>query len=172
MEESAKLRPILAAYAFEIFREAPLSGVGFGQYQHRNVDFMTQRTFDLPMEKAKSYIQHNVFLSLLTETGLLGLVSFVMVLCFWIADSWGTWTSRHLELWQRQIGLMTLLLLVAYLSNAMFHELSLIAMVNSMVFFVAGLLRSQQESRLLRPHSSPRRATDLNATLTSGWSLG
>lgn len=170
MEQSAKLRPILAAYAFELFRDHPLSGVGFGQYSHRNVDYLTARTFDVPLEKATSYVQHNVFLSLLAETGLVGLLSFIVLLGFWTIDGWKTWAADHLALWQRQIGLLAIVFLLAYCVNAMFHDLSLIPMVNAMVFLLAGLLRNQQEAR----QSVPRgvRASDVSPLRTSGWSLG
>ena len=80
MAESANLRPILAAYAWEMFRDRPFAGCGFGQYRQVNVDYQSRRSFDVPMEKAKQYVQHNVFLSLLTETGLMGVTLFVLLL--------------------------------------------------------------------------------------------
>ena len=147
MAKSAGLRPILAAYAFEIFRDHPLTGCGFGQYAHTNVDYLTRRTFDVPMEKAKGYMQHNVFLSLLSETGLIGLTLFVVLLSLWSWDGWQLCNDGSRPIWQRQQGLFCLLVLVAYLANAMFHDLALIAMLNMLVFFVAGLTRSVAADR-------------------------
>lgn len=160
MAESAKLRPILAAYAYEIFCDYPFTGVGFGQYGERNIEYLTRRSFDLPMEKAKMYVQHNIFLSLLAETGLMGLVAFVFVLLHWILDGWAVWHASQRPLWQRQCGLFSLLLLAAYLPNGMFHELSLIPMLNMLVFFFAGLSRGQlqsENSNLNRRDSDQRR---------------
>ncbi len=141
MAESANLRPILAAYAWEMFRDRPFAGCGFGQYRQVNVDYQSRRSFDVPMEKAKQYVQHNVFLSLLTETGLMGVTLFVLLLGFWLGDGWRLWNQRAAPLWKRQQGLLSLLVLIAYLPNGMFHEVSIISMINMLVFFVAGTTR-------------------------------
>ena len=57
MAESAKLRPILAAFAYEMFKDNPIKGVGLSQYRTHNIQYLSSRNFDLPMEKAKSYVQ-------------------------------------------------------------------------------------------------------------------
>lgn len=144
-EDSAKLRPILAAFAFEMFRDNPVYGVGFGQYKRRNVEYLTSRRFDLPMAKAKTYVQHNVFLSILVESGLIGLLLFLLMLGLWSLDSWSLWAATELPLWQRQIGLFCLLMIGAYVPNGMFHEMSLIPMLNMLLFFGAGLTRNMHE---------------------------
>jgi O-antigen ligase len=141
MAQSAKLRPILAAYAYEIFSDHPWTGCGFGQYKQVNMDYLTTRSFDLPMDKGKTYVQHNVFLSLLAETGIIGVGLFVLVLSLWMADGWTLWYDNQRQLWERQLGLCSFLLLVAYLPNGMFHEMSLIPMLNMLVFFFAGITR-------------------------------
>ena len=152
-EDSAKLRPILAAYAFEMFRDNPITGVGMGQYRRRNIEYVTSRSFDLPMEKGKSYIQHNVFLSLLVETGIVGVAFFSLLLFVWAVDGWTLWNASSLPLWKRQMGLFSLLLLTAYIPNAMFHEMSVIPMVNMLMFFAAGLCRNMRSSATERANS-------------------
>lgn len=145
MAESAKLRPILAAFAYEMFWDHPLSGVGLAQYRRYNADYLTSRSFDMPMEKAKQYVQHNMYLSLLVETGLAGVTTFVLAWLINIWGAWRVWSAESLPLWQRQHGLLFLLLACAYLPNSMFHEMSVIPMLNMLVFFVAGLSRNMQE---------------------------
>ena len=139
MAESAKLRPILAAFAYEMFWDHPWMGVGFGQYQQHNIDYLTRRSFDLPMHRAANYVQHNTFLSLLTETGLLGVGAFSLLVCFWLADGWKLWHDPSRFLWQRQLGLLSFVVLLSFLVNAMFHETSLIPMLNMLVFFLTGI---------------------------------
>lgn len=158
MAESAKLRPILAAFAYEIFCDYPLSGVGFGQYKERNIDYLTRRSFDLPMEKAKTYVQHNIFLSLLAETGLVGLILFIVLLTQWLSDGWIVWHKRDKPIWERQQGLFSMLLLFGYLPNGMFHELSLIPMLNMLVFFFAGLARGRRTAQQYSRRTSDARA--------------
>src|SRR4029079_4464899 len=74
---SARLRLILAALAWQMFLDRPLLGCGFGQYVDEAPNYLSDRTTDLPLEKGRPYIQHNVFLGLLTETGIVGLGLFM-----------------------------------------------------------------------------------------------
>ena len=141
-EDSAKLRPILAAFAYEIFQDYPLTGVGLSQYKRHNIDYLTKRSFDLPLAKATTYVQHNIFLSLLVETGLIGVSLFCLVLFFWVKDGWKLWYAKDLPLWQRQFGMLSVLMVAAYFPNGMFHEMSVIPMLNMLMFFVAGLSRN------------------------------
>ncbi len=75
--ESAKLRPILALVAWHMFLDRPLLGCGFGQYPYEMLPYLADRTTELPLEKVRPFVQHNVFLALLTETGLVGVGLFV-----------------------------------------------------------------------------------------------
>ena len=136
---SVELRPILARVAWNMFRDRPLAGCGFGQYLNAHRDYLADRSVDLPLEKARPYIQHNVFLSLLAETGLIGMTLLAAVLALWTRDAWRAWRRLDAPPWNRQLGLVFLGLMVAYLCNAMFHEMSRIATVNMLLLFMAGL---------------------------------
>ena len=107
-----------------------------------NIDYLTKRSFDLPLAKATTYVQHNIFLSLLVETGLIGVSLFCLVLFFWVKDGWKLWYAKDLPLWQRQFGMLSVLMVAAYFPNGMFHEMSVIPMLNMLMFFVAGLSRN------------------------------
>jgi O-antigen ligase len=139
MAESAKLRPILAVVAWNMFLDRPLFGCGFGQYPPESKSYLADRTTELPLEKVRKYVQHNTFLGLLTETGLVGLGLFVLVLVLWSRDAWLLWRTEQAPLWERQCGLLFMALMAVYLPNAMLHNVSLIPMVNMLLFFVAGL---------------------------------
>jgi len=139
MEESANLRPIFATVAWHMFLDRPLLGCGFGQYFPESRPYLSDRSTDLPLEKARPYVQHNVFLALLTETGLLGTGLFVALLALWARNAWRLWRWDEAPLAMRQCGLLFLALLAVYLSNAMFHDLAIIPMVNMLLFFVAGV---------------------------------
>jgi hypothetical protein len=136
--ESAKLRPILATVAWHMFLDRPLLGCGFAQYREVAPQYLSDRSTDLPLEKVRPFVQHNVFLALLTETGLVGMGLFVAVLAWWTAEAWCLWRSDAVPQWQHQIGLLFLSLVGAYLPNGMFHDVSLVPMVNMFVFFLGG----------------------------------
>ena len=136
--ESAKLRPILATVAWHMFLDQPLLGCGFAQYKEVMPEYLSDRSTDLPLEKVRPFVQHTVFLALLTETGLVGVGLFVAVLAWWTFDAGLLWCSETAPLWVRQMGLLFLATVGAYLPNGMFHDVSLVAMVNMLLFFFGG----------------------------------
>ncbi|NUQ64786.1 MAG: O-antigen ligase family protein [Pirellulales bacterium] len=137
--ESVELRPVLAMVAWKMFLDRPLAGCGFGQYLSASRDYVSDRSTDLVLEKAAPYVQHNTFLALLTETGLPGAALFVAVLVLWSREAWRLWRTPTAPLWVRQTGLLLLVLTSNYAINAMFHDVSIIAMVNMLLFFLAGV---------------------------------
>jgi O-antigen ligase len=124
-----------------MFLDRPLFGCGYGQYVDESRYYLHDRSTDLVLEKARPFCQHNVFLSLLTETGLTGMGLFVVLLFLWTRDAWRLWQCRAAPWWIREQGLLMMVLLGNYLPNGMFHDVSLIPMVNMVLFFMAGLTR-------------------------------
>lgn len=138
-EKSVKLRPLLAVVAWEMFKDRPLSGHGFGQYDQRKDRFHTERSYGLPLDQARDYVQHNVFLSALVDTGLIGLG---LLLCWLTAVAAIGWSLAHNKRGRpqaRSIGLLLLGMLTAYLANGLFHDVLIIPMVHMFLFFVAGV---------------------------------
>jgi len=154
--ESVQLRPILAVVAWKMFLDHPLLGCGFTRYPKESANYLSDRSISLPLEKGRGYEPHNVLLSFLTETGLVGLGLFVMLLGFWGRDAWRLWRLRSAPLWARQQGLLLLAALGVYLVNGMFHDVSVAPMAHMTLFFVAGVTAG------LRPQLPPaavRRST-------------
>ncbi len=138
MSNSASLRPILAQVAWKMFLDHPLFGVGLGHYKHVDEVYFNDRSTSLILSKARPYHQHNVILSVLVETGIVGLIAYLGLLWSWTASAWRVWRSTN-SLPVRQTGLLLLCVLAAYLVNGMFQDVSLIPMVHSYLFFLAGL---------------------------------
>ncbi|MBN2024926.1 MAG: O-antigen ligase family protein [Pirellulales bacterium] len=146
--ESVKLRPILARVAWNMFLDRPAFGCGYGQYRSAQIDYLSDRSTELPLGKARPYVQHNVFLALLAETGLVGLGLFVVLLALWTRDAWRLWRSETSPDWVRAQALLFLAMMGSYLTNAMFHDLSLMPQANMLLFLLAGAttaLRCQAE---------------------------
>lgn len=146
--ESVYLRPVLARIAWNMFLDRPLLGCGYHQYPTEHLAYTADRTIDLPLEKGRGYVQHNVFLALLAETGLVGLGLFVALLALWSRDAWRLWRRGSLPLAYRQQGLLLLAAVGVYVVNGMFHDVSCIPMANMMVFFLAGVTEA------LRPRAT------------------
>lgn len=163
MEQSAKLRPILAAVAWRIFQDHPLFGCGYGQYKRIDIDYLRDPTTDLPLEQAKGYVQHNLFLGILVDTGLLGLGLYLATLGGWGWHAWRLWSSPRLPLFDRQLGLLMLACLTQWAINGMFHDVALPSNANLLTFFTAGVCQGawalhqstkSSERDLLRPSAT------------------
>ncbi|HVX11738.1 MAG TPA: O-antigen ligase family protein [Pirellulales bacterium] len=167
--ESVQLRPILATVAWKMFLQRPLLGCGFGHYRERYVDVLDDRDTDLALDKSRPYVQHNVWLGLLTETGFVGAALFTLVMGYWLRDAWRLWRSSG-PLWSRQIGLLFMATSGSYFCNAMFQDLAIIPMVNMVLFFLGGLV-SASASLVSLPATrvAIARKAEQTACLTPGY---
>lgn len=138
MTESAELRPLLAAVSWEMFQDRPLLGCGFGHYGEQKKAYLSDRSLGLNLEKTRPYVQHNVFLALLTETGLIGAGMFVTLLTTWGLMAWRLSRNYAAPLWMRQTALVFTAFLGAYVVNGMFHDVSIVPSLHMFFFFLAG----------------------------------
>lgn len=138
MAKSAELRPLLAYVAMQMFADHPIDGVGLGRYKKFDSPYLSNRNSGLVLENARPYVQHNVILSLMTETGLLGTVPFLVLLIHWTKIGLRLYDNRSLALEERQLGLILLCLLIGYLANGMFQDVSIIPMVHMLLMFFTG----------------------------------
>jgi hypothetical protein len=78
-------------------------------------------------------------LSLLTETGMIGLAAFVGLLTAWARMAWSLVRDLRLPSWARGQGVLMLAAMAAYLSSAVFHDLTLLPQQEWLLFMLAGL---------------------------------
>ena len=142
MKQSVQLRPILAAFAWKMFQDRPLTGCGTGQYLSHVSDYLSERDVDLPLAKAKDYVQHNVFLAFLVENGLVGVIFFTILVSWSTWHGWRLWQSEQRPMEERQLGLVFLSFMAAYLANGLFHDLGIVPMMGAYFFFGLGLVRN------------------------------
>lgn len=138
--DSAELRPLLADVAWKMFLDRPLLGCGMGQYDREKMPYLADRSSDLPLEKTIPYVQHNAFLALLVETGLVGMGLYILLLALWIRNAWRLWIDNNAPPFAKQTGMLFLMLVGAYLPNASFQDTNIIDGVNLLLFFVAGIV--------------------------------
>ena len=137
-ESSVALRPQFMALAWQMFCDRPLFGCGFGQYEQTLLDDYSDHSLDVNIEQIRQFTQHNVFLSLLVDTGLLGLGLYILLLGCWTSDAWRLWRSPDNPPWARRAGLVFLGTMASYLVNAMFHDLTQDSFTHIMLFTLAG----------------------------------
>ncbi|QDS96687.1 O-Antigen ligase [Roseimaritima multifibrata] len=154
--KSLELRPLLGIIAYEMFKDAPLTGHGFGTYLTAAKEYDGSRAYDMPIRQARGYVQHNLLLSLLVDTGLIGLSAFMAALLFWTSRAWRLARAPTSDLTTKALGLVMLSTLAMYLFNGMFQDVLVIPMVQMVVFFVAGLtVGTSLQERLPAAGGSP-----------------
>lgn len=153
--ESADMRTVFAYVSWQMFLDRPLLGCGFGQFPREKLPYLADRSTNLRLELIRGYVHHNTYLSLLTETGLLGLSLFLSVLGGWCWSAWQLCRSPGVPDWARRFGVLLLGAMGVYSIQLLGHELSFTPLDNSLMFFLSGVTAGLAA---LVPASAPRRA--------------
>jgi O-antigen ligase len=160
MEKSAKLRPMLAIVAWEMFQDRPLLGFGFGNYLEESLPYFSARVSNKPIELAKHYVQHNVVLSLLTECGLIGTTVYVLLLGTWFVSACVLMNKRAVSLAKRQQGLLFVCVFCSFAVSGFFQDMTIVSMSHMLLFFLGGLVMSlssnpQNQTAMAPSESAP-----------------
>ena len=148
MAESASLRPMLAFVALKMARDKPVFGHGFGQYTAAKKPYHYDDTGNMQLSAILPYMQHNVFLSYLTETGIAGLILLLLLIGTLAWKSWQLWNSRSLALEVRQFGLLGMTIVSGYVINGMFHDVSIIPHIGALLFLTMGITENLFVNRI------------------------
>ena len=136
---SVKLRPLLAVVAWEMLKDRPITGHGFGHYIEHSSRYHSIRSYELPLEQARRYSQHSLFFSVLVDTGAVGFLMFGSLIAMLSAIGWQLARSQQNPPEARWIGTLTLGLIAAYVCNGLFHDVLVIPMVHMFLFFLFGV---------------------------------
>ncbi|MBN2473653.1 MAG: O-antigen ligase family protein [Pirellulales bacterium] len=137
--KSVEVRGAFAYLSWQMFLDRPLLGVGFGQFPEAKLPYLADRSTEFNLEAVRPYSHHIGFLSVLTETGLVGFVLFLALLGGWVRAGWQVCRNATLPPWARAQGILLLGVLGVYLCQTAFHEMSYTPIDNALVFFLAGL---------------------------------
>jgi O-antigen ligase len=137
--ESAESREVFLYVSWQMFKDRPLFGFGFGQFPSQKLPYLSDRNTDLQLETIRPWSHHNTYLSILTELGIVGLALFVGILAAWAIRGWRLFRDAEAPAWVQDHGALTLAVLAMYAMQCMFHEMSFTARDNGLVFLIAGL---------------------------------
>lgn len=137
--DSAYMRASFTYVSWKMFLDRPLLGCGFGHFPTEKLPYLADRTTQRNLQEIRPLSHHNTFLSLLTETGIVGLVLFIVLLGCWVRDAWRLYRSPISPPWAKTQGMMFLGAFGVYAPQLMFHELTFSPMDNLLVFFFAGI---------------------------------
>jgi len=135
---SVEMRSSFAYVSWHMFKEKPFLGFGFGQFPSAKLPYLSDRSTALNLGSIRPYVHHSTVLSLLTETGLIGLGLFLAMLVGWCRGAWRLLQSQDLSDWCRAQAILLLGTLGIYSCQILFHELTYTPLDNSIVFLLAG----------------------------------
>jgi N-acetylglucosaminyldiphosphoundecaprenol N-acetyl-beta-D-mannosaminyltransferase len=137
-EHSVSQRQSFAYVSWKMFRDHPILGVGFGRFYDQKLPYLSDRSQNFELESLRPLHHHNTLLSVLTETGLVGLAVFVGLFIAWIRSGWKL--AMHAATpWMRAQGILLLGLITNYLCSAVFHDLTLLASQGLLLFVFAAV---------------------------------
>jgi O-antigen ligase len=142
-----------------MFLDRPWFGVGFGRFRDAKLPYLDDRTVNMNLNSIREYVHHNTFLSVLTETGLLGLGAFSWLLLAWTHRASALWRDRHRPEWARSAGLLFCGVLTVAAWQMLAHEITFTPVDNGLIFLLAGVVVSVS-SRVAAYPLSPVHAAD------------
>lgn len=154
MQESLSIRPMLFAVAYEMGKENPMWGHGYGQYKKVSAKYHRTGSWDQPLQSVRPYLQHNIFLAYFAELGLIGLALAVGIFGCFLQQSFRLAACEKLKSPHRIFCLISMMFTLNMVVNGMFHDVSLIVVVGSLYFYVNGLTYSIADKVLEESASS------------------
>ncbi len=124
-EHSVYQRASFIYVSMRMFRDDPVFGCGFGRFYDKKMPYLSDRSQQIELESIRKLDHHNTFLSILTETGIVGFTLFLATLVAWTRAAWQLVANPRSPRWVRNHGLFALAILIVYTVNALFHDLTL-----------------------------------------------
>ncbi len=169
--ESVGMRASFNYVSWKMFLDRPLFGFGFGQFYTEKLAYLSDRSTPLQLELIREYINHNTYLDLLAETGILGFALFGAVLACWIRTGLRL-ARRDNSRWIRSQGILLLAALATYCVQMMFHEVSYTSIDNSLIFLLAGLSVGLESQRLKSQTSTQESAVSSEPEAVAARAIG
>ena len=138
-EHSVDQRTSFAYVSWEMFRDHPVLGVGFGRFYDRKLPYLSDRSQPFELESIRPLHHHNTLLSIITETGMVGFAVFAAVLIVWGRHAWLLARNADGTGWTRAHGVLMLGIITSYLCSAVFHDLTLVPTQEGLLFLFAAL---------------------------------
>ncbi len=135
---SVQQRAAFVYVSMKMFQDHPLWGVGYGRYYDKKLPYLNDRRQSFELESIRPLHHHNTFLSLLTETGMLGLSLYLSVLVGFARVGLRLANAEEADPACQRLGLLLLAMVMIYLPSALFHDLSLVHSDQWLLFVISG----------------------------------
>jgi O-antigen ligase len=138
-QHSVQQRTAFAYVSWQMFKDHPIWGVGFGRFYDRKLPYLSDRSQKFELESLRSLDHHNTLLSVMVETGMVGTAALLAVGIAWGWHAWRLAHVTHTPHWLRSHGRLMVALMAAYLPTALFHDITLLPTEMTLLFVMAGV---------------------------------
>lgn len=135
---SVQQRAAFVYVSMKMFQDNPLWGVGYGRYYDKKLPYINDRRQSFELESIRPLHHHNTFLSLLTETGLIGFSIYLGVLFGFVKVGLKLANNESIAPACQRLGLLLLAMMMIYFPSALFHDLSLVHSDQWLLFVIGG----------------------------------
>ena len=167
--DSTNMRACFAYVSWQMFLDRPLTGCGFGQYFKEKNAYLSDRSTSLRLESIRHEVHHNLFLSILVETGVVGLMLYLAVLVRWAREAWRLARDPAVPDWARRHGMLVLGMLAAYVPNALFQPVGHMNILHMMFFFLGGISSGLYAKMYLGPAASGVSRQSITRSQAPAW---
>jgi O-antigen ligase len=137
--ESTRMRGAFAYVSMEMFKDRPLAGFGFNQFQVHNRPYLDDRTTNIRLESIRGYVHHNSYLSLLVDLGLIGALLFTIASLGLTRNAWVIWTHPLSSGIAKSSAVLCFCMVSVHAIQMAFHEVSFSSIEYTILMICLGL---------------------------------
>ncbi len=137
--ESTKMRGAFAYVSMQMFKDSPITGFGFNQFQVYNRPYLDDRTTNIRLESIRGYVHHNSYLSLVVDLGLIGGTLYLIAAISLIRNCWVVWKHPTASPYARSGAVLGFCVIAVHGIQMAFHEVSFSSIENTILMMVLGM---------------------------------
>ncbi len=137
--ESTKMRGAFAYVSMQMFKDSPITGFGFNQFQVHNRPYLDDRTTNIRLESIRGYVHHNSFLSLVVDLGLIGATLYMLAAISLIRNCCVVWNHPTVSPYARSAAVLSFCMIAVHGIQMAFHEVSFSSIENTILMMALGM---------------------------------
>lgn len=155
-KESTYMRAAFAYVSIQMFKDKPLMGFGFNQFQVYNLPYLEDRSTEIRLDSIRGYVHHNSFLSILVDLGLIGAVLYTLMVFARFQVLVEVWRHPKANQATAAVTGLSLCVIGVHAIQMVFHEVSFSTIENVALCLSIGLSQAAYDSICFRPTSERR----------------
>ena len=157
--ESTKMRGAFAFVSMQMFKDSPIVGFGFNQFQVQNKPYLDDRTTNIRLESIRGYVHHNSYLSLLIDLGLIGAVLYGLAAASLIRNCWLVWVHPLASSYARSTCVLSFCVIAVHSIQMAFHEVSFSSIENTILMMSLAISQVHRDELVVKTEQQKARLT-------------